>query len=170
MILGNTSLTDHKTYMQGVHPGFKTQGRCHRKSKTQMSVDTWKEVMPSKMKKDFERSVKSNSVASNKHNQMLLWKPALHIIDLYPIKGRNIDWPEGVYLLSILQWVRFSIDGNNVLWSRGWGIWTDPYQCNANNKSVNVLLLQRKSIKAIYIQLLLRISICFVNVYQYKHK
>ena len=37
--------------MQGIHPGFETQGRSHQKSKTGVSVAPRKELKSSKKKK-----------------------------------------------------------------------------------------------------------------------
>ena len=34
--------------MQGIYPAFETQGRCHQKSKTGVSVVPWKGLMSSK--------------------------------------------------------------------------------------------------------------------------
>ena len=37
--------------MQGIHPGFETQGRCQQKSKTGVSVAPQKDLSPPKIKK-----------------------------------------------------------------------------------------------------------------------
>ena len=35
---GTVQKHSYKTFERGIHPGFKTQGRCHQKSKTEVSV------------------------------------------------------------------------------------------------------------------------------------
>ena len=40
--------TGEKAHKQGIHPGFETQGRCHEKSKTEVSVYPHKGLMSSK--------------------------------------------------------------------------------------------------------------------------
>ena len=51
-----------KARKRGIHPGFETQGRCHQKSKTGVSVAPQKGLVSSKFKKKvFMVNVKDNS-------------------------------------------------------------------------------------------------------------
>ena len=42
MNLRNPSHAGDEAYNSGIHPGFETQGRCHQKSKTGISVASQK--------------------------------------------------------------------------------------------------------------------------------
>ena len=58
--LKNPWHTGRETCWQGVHPGFETQGRCHQKSNTGVSVAPQKGLMSLKFFKE-KRSLKSRS-------------------------------------------------------------------------------------------------------------
>ena len=60
--LRNSLHADNKAGKQGIHPGFETQGKCHHKSKTGISMALQKGLMSSIFFKKIK--IKNLNIAS----------------------------------------------------------------------------------------------------------